>query len=331
MLAERWDDCIEIARDQIRDGAHLLDLCVDYVGRDGAADMRELAGRLATASTLPIVLDSTEPDVLRAGLEMLGGRALINSVNYEDGDGPESRINRIMPMVVEHGAGVVALTIDEEGQARTADWKVQVADRLIRDLTGQVGDERRRHPRRHAHVPDRHRPGGDPTRRHRDHRGHHAAQDAATRRSRRPSACPTSPSASTRQRDRSSTPSSCTSASPRGSTPPSCTRPRSCRCRRSPTSSGTLPSTSSTTGVATTTTATTTYDPLQRFLELFEGVEARSLQRVEGRGAGDAAAVRAARAAHRRRRAAGPRGGSRRGARATARHSRSSTTRCSPA
>ena len=70
-----WDDCVEIARDQTRDGAHLLDLCVDYVGRDGAADMRELAGRLATASTLPIMLDSTEPAVIEAGLEMLGGRA----------------------------------------------------------------------------------------------------------------------------------------------------------------------------------------------------------------------------------------------------------------
>ena len=139
MLEQRWDDCIEIARDQIRDGAHLLDLCIDYVGRDGVADMRELAGRLATASTLPIVLDSTEPAVLKAGLEMLGGRAVINSVNYEDGDGPDSRFGRIMPLVAEHGAAVVALTIDEEGQARTADWKVSVADRLIRDLTGKWG------------------------------------------------------------------------------------------------------------------------------------------------------------------------------------------------
>ncbi len=139
MLDERWEDCVEIAREQIRDGAHLLDLCVDYVGRDGAADMRELAGRLATASTLPIVLDSTEPAVLQAGLEMLGGRAVVNSVNYEDGDGPDSRIRRIMPLVVEHGAGVVALTIDEEGQARTAEWKVRVADRLIRDLTENWG------------------------------------------------------------------------------------------------------------------------------------------------------------------------------------------------
>ena len=139
MLEGRWDDCVEIARDQIRDGAHLLDLCIDYVGRDGVADMRQIAARLATASTLPIVLDSTEPPVLEAGLEMLGGRAVVNSVNYEDGDGPTSRISRIMPLVVEHGAAVVALTIDEEGQARTAEWKVRVADRLIRDLTGKWG------------------------------------------------------------------------------------------------------------------------------------------------------------------------------------------------
>jgi 5-methyltetrahydrofolate--homocysteine methyltransferase len=139
MLAERWDDCIDIARAQIRDGAHLLDLCIDYVGRDGVDDMRTAAFRLATSSTLPIVLDSTEPDVLRTGLEHLAGRCLINSVNYEDGDGPDSRFARVMPLVKEHGAGVVALTIDEEGQARTAEWKVRVATRLIDDLTTNWG------------------------------------------------------------------------------------------------------------------------------------------------------------------------------------------------
>jgi 5-methyltetrahydrofolate--homocysteine methyltransferase len=117
----------------------MLDLCVDYVGRDGVADMKELAFRFATAATLPIVLDSTEPPVIQAGLEMLGGRAVINSVNYEDGDGPESRTARLMPVVREHGAAVIALTIDEEGQARTADWKVRVATRLIEDLTGNWG------------------------------------------------------------------------------------------------------------------------------------------------------------------------------------------------
>ncbi|MFC7623916.1 methionine synthase [Microlunatus sp. GCM10028923] len=139
LLEERWDDCVEIARSQIRDGAHLLDLNVDYVGRDGAADMRELAFRVATASTLPIVIDSTEPAVLQAGLECLAGRAVINSVNYEDGDGPDSRFTKIMELVVEHGSAVMALTIDEEGQARTREWKVRVAQRLIDDLTGNWG------------------------------------------------------------------------------------------------------------------------------------------------------------------------------------------------
>ncbi|CAB4807994.1 unannotated protein [freshwater metagenome] len=98
--------------------------------------MHEIASRFATASTLPIVLDSTEPNVLKAGLEALGGRSVINSVNYEDGDGPKSRFARIMPLVQEHGATVVALTIDEEGQARTSEWKLRVARRLIEDLTG---------------------------------------------------------------------------------------------------------------------------------------------------------------------------------------------------
>ena len=117
----------------------MLDLSVDYVGRDGVADMSELAFRFATTSTLPIVLDSTEPAVLEAGLKQLGGRSVINSVNYEDGDGPSSRFARIMPLVVEHGAAVIALTIDELGQARDAEWKLKVARRLIADLTTKWG------------------------------------------------------------------------------------------------------------------------------------------------------------------------------------------------
>ena len=134
MLVENWDECVEIAKAQTRDGAHALDVCVDYVGRDGVADMAAIVSRLATSSTLPLVLDSTEPAVLEAGLENYGGRALINSVNYEDGDGPNSRFAKIMPLAREHGAAVVALTIDEEGQARTAEAKVAIASRLIRDL-----------------------------------------------------------------------------------------------------------------------------------------------------------------------------------------------------
>ncbi len=139
LLREDWQSCVEIGRDQIRDGAHMLDLSVDYVGRDGVADMKELAFRFATTSTLPIVLDSTEPAVLKAGLEQLGGRSVINSVNFEDGDGESSRFAKIMPLVVEHGAAVIALTIDEQGQARDADWKLKVSRRLVSDLTGKWG------------------------------------------------------------------------------------------------------------------------------------------------------------------------------------------------
>ena len=139
MLVENWDECVDIGKQQSRDGAHLLDVCVDYVGRDGVADMAELASRLGTSVALPLMLDSTEPEVLRSGLECLGGRCAINSVNFEDGDGPDSRFARVMPLVVEHGTAVVALTIDEEGQARTAEWKVRVADRLVAELVGKWG------------------------------------------------------------------------------------------------------------------------------------------------------------------------------------------------
>ena len=178
MLEGRWDDCVEMARDQIREGAHMLDLCVDYVGRDGVADMEELAGRFATASTLPIVLDSTEVDVLRAGLEKLGGRAVINSVNYEDGDGPESRFAKVTRLAREHGAALIALTIDEEGQARTAETKVAIAERLIDDLTGNWGIHESDILIDMPDLHHLHRPGGVPQGRHRHHRGDPRAEAA---------------------------------------------------------------------------------------------------------------------------------------------------------
>ncbi len=134
LLESRWHDVVELARDATRDGAHVIDVCVDYVGRDGAIDMREVAARYATASTLPVMLDSTEPAVIEAGLECLGGRCIINSVNFEDGDGPDSRWAKVLPVVKEHGAAVVALCIDETGQARTVEHKVAVAHRLIETL-----------------------------------------------------------------------------------------------------------------------------------------------------------------------------------------------------
>ena len=139
MLEENWDECVEIAKKQVRDGAHLLDVSVDYVGRDGVKDMQEIVSRFASASTLPLVIDSTEPQVMQAGLELIGGRAVINSVNFEDGDGPNSRFQRTMPLVKEHGAAVVALTIDEQGQARTREDKVRIASRLIDTLMGDWG------------------------------------------------------------------------------------------------------------------------------------------------------------------------------------------------
>jgi 5-methyltetrahydrofolate--homocysteine methyltransferase len=139
MLAGRFEDCVRIAREQTTDGAHLLDLCVDHAGRDGVADMTELAGRLATASTLPIMLDSSEADVLQAGLQRLGGRCAVNSVSLQDGSGPSSRYHRTMELVTEYGAAVVALCVDETGQARTAAHKVAVATRLIEDLTRRWG------------------------------------------------------------------------------------------------------------------------------------------------------------------------------------------------
>ncbi|WP_026204711.1 methionine synthase [Actinomycetospora chiangmaiensis] len=139
MVAEDYEKCVDIAKAQTREGAHWMDLCIDYVGRDGTADMDRLAHDVSTASTLPVVLDSTEPEVLEAGLEQLGGRSAINSVNYEDGDGPDSRFQRIMRIAKEHGAAIVGLCIDEEGQARTAEWKTRIAFRLIEDLNTNWG------------------------------------------------------------------------------------------------------------------------------------------------------------------------------------------------
>ncbi|GGG68136.1 methionine synthase [Corynebacterium pelargi] len=139
ILSGDWETCIDIAKQQTRDGAHMIDLCVDYVGRDGTEDMAKLASLIATSSTLPVMIDSTEPEVIRTGLEHLGGRCAVNSVNFEDGDGPDSRYQKIMALVQRHGAAVVALTIDEEGQARTAEHKIRIAERLIADITGTWG------------------------------------------------------------------------------------------------------------------------------------------------------------------------------------------------
>jgi len=133
MLEADWDMCVQMAREQVKEGAHILDVCVDYVGRDGVADMHELASRFATQAPLPLVFDSTEPPVLEAGLQHAGGKALLNSANLEDGEGPNSRLHKVFSLAREYGAAVICLAIDEEGQARTAEWKLRVC-RRIRDL-----------------------------------------------------------------------------------------------------------------------------------------------------------------------------------------------------
>ncbi len=139
MLAADWDSCVKIARDQEKEGAHVLDVCVDYVGRDGTLDMDELVSRYATQVTVPLVLDSTEPQVLEAGLQRLGGRAILNSANLEDGEGEGSRFDRVCSLAREYGAAVICLLIDEEGQARDVEWKMRVAHRIHELATTRYG------------------------------------------------------------------------------------------------------------------------------------------------------------------------------------------------
>ncbi|HEX2577510.1 MAG TPA: homocysteine S-methyltransferase family protein, partial [Aquihabitans sp.] len=126
MLAGDYDTCSAMATEQIKSGAHVLDVCVDYVGRDGTADMDEIASRFATGANAPLVLDSTEPEVIEAGLQWIGGRAILNSANLEDGEEPGSRLDRVFSLAREYGAAVICLCIDEEGQARDVEWKVRV-------------------------------------------------------------------------------------------------------------------------------------------------------------------------------------------------------------
>ena len=123
-----------MATQQVKEGAHVLDVCVDYVGRDGTADMDEVAKRFATQANAPLVLDSTEPEVIEAGLQWVGGRAIVNSANLEDGYAEGSRLDRVFKLAKEYGAAVICLCIDEEGQARDVEWKVRVAHRQALSL-----------------------------------------------------------------------------------------------------------------------------------------------------------------------------------------------------
>jgi 5-methyltetrahydrofolate--homocysteine methyltransferase len=138
LLAGDLEAMLSIAKSQTGEGAHSLDVCVDYVGRDGVADMVGLVDHLATASTLPLVVDSTEVAVVEAALTRIPGRAVINSVNLEDG---RRKADVLFPLAKRFGAALIALAIDEEGQARTADWKVDVCRRIADIAIGDFGLE----------------------------------------------------------------------------------------------------------------------------------------------------------------------------------------------
>ncbi len=127
MLAEDWDACTAMAKEAVRAGSHVLDVCVDYTGADGVADMTEIASRFATQATLPLVLDSTEAPVIERGLQHIAGKPILNSVNLEEGDAEGTRLDLFLRLARDYGAAVVCTCIDTEGQARTAEWKVRAA------------------------------------------------------------------------------------------------------------------------------------------------------------------------------------------------------------
>ena len=130
--AENWDGLVNLAKSQEKEGAHILDVNVDFVGRDGVADMHELVSRLVTNVKIPIMLDSTEWEKMEAGLEHAGGKCILNSTNYEDG---EPRFLKVLSLAKEYGAGVVIGLIDEEGMARSAEDKIRIARRAFKHAT----------------------------------------------------------------------------------------------------------------------------------------------------------------------------------------------------
>ena len=131
-----WDGCVEMARDQVKEGSHALDLCTAFVGRNEVADMSEALTRMRGAVTAPLVIDSTELPVLEAALRLYGGKPVINSINFEDGEGPAEKR---MALARRFGAAVIALTIDEEGMAKEVERKVAVARRLHDFACGRFG------------------------------------------------------------------------------------------------------------------------------------------------------------------------------------------------
>ncbi|HXS00883.1 MAG TPA: methionine synthase [Pyrinomonadaceae bacterium] len=134
--AEDWDGLVALGKEQEREGAHILDVNVDFVGRDGERDMHELASRLVTTVKLPLMFDSTEWQKMEAGLQHAGGKSILNSTNYEDG---VPRFMKVIDLAKTYGASVVVGTIDEDGMARTADGKLKIATRAYDQATKELG------------------------------------------------------------------------------------------------------------------------------------------------------------------------------------------------
>ncbi|MDC3073331.1 methionine synthase, partial [Prochlorococcus sp. AH-716-O13] len=133
-----WDGLVSIAKQQQKENAHILDVNVDYVGRDGVKDMKEITSRLVTNINLPLMIDSTEADKMESGLKTAGGKCIINSTNYEDGD---ERFNQVLKLALDYGAGIVIGTIDEDGMARTSEKKYSIAKRaLIKTRSSGLAD-----------------------------------------------------------------------------------------------------------------------------------------------------------------------------------------------
>ncbi|MHB8329713.1 MAG: methionine synthase [Acidimicrobiales bacterium] len=141
MLQGDWDTTVAMARDQVKEGSHVLDVCVDYTGADGVSDMNEVASRFATQASAPLMIDSTEAPVVEAALQWLGGRCILNSVNLEEGDEPGGRLDRFLTLAREYGAAVVCTCIDTVGQARTSQWKVDAARAIYDVAVGRYGLE----------------------------------------------------------------------------------------------------------------------------------------------------------------------------------------------
>jgi 5-methyltetrahydrofolate--homocysteine methyltransferase len=134
--AQDWDGLVSLAKEQEREGAHVLDVNVDFVGRNGEADMHELASRLVTNVKIPLMFDSTEWQKMEAGLQHAGGKCILNSTNYEDG---EPRFAKVLELAKEYGASVVIGTIDEDGMARTAEGKFKIAKRAYEQAMQKYG------------------------------------------------------------------------------------------------------------------------------------------------------------------------------------------------